>query len=271
MVVGLTKSLSLSLLYFPAGLLRLIAEAIDGGTPRSLIPSALVAVLLIPPLLYGAWRLLTKRPFVLDPIHWFFLLQLIGFIASLPFFYLDGGIRLTAATFPFTAAAIVLILAACKSAPVLTKTAPARSDSYQAVAMAAVIVVASLAAPQIGRMRSYQPSIEPITCALGDQGVRMLVGAGTAHINILDDDVKSVLPNIRRPDFQVAQSNEIIEFWQSLDLPATILMGLDHNSRQTQIVVGPPGFADGPRRLAALCAKPLSDRILSVRAAKKDG
>jgi hypothetical protein len=270
MVVGLAKSLSLSLLYFPAGLLRLIAEAIDGGTPRSLIPSALVAALLIPPLLDGTWRLLTKKPFVLDPIQWFFLLQLTGFIASLPFFYLDGGIRLTAATFPFTAAAIVLILAACKSAPALTKTVPARSDSYQAVAMAVVIVVTSLAAPQIGRMRSSEPGIEPITCEQGDQEVRMLVGAGTAHINILDDDVKSVLPNIRRPDFQVAQSNEIIEFWQSLDLPATILLGLDHNSRQTQIVVGLPGFADGPRRLAAICTKPLRDRILLARAAKKD-
>jgi hypothetical protein len=270
-IIGLTKTLFQSLLYFPPGLLRLIGEAIDGGTPHSLVPSALVAALLVPPLLYGAWRLLTKRPFVLDPIQWFFLLQLIGFVASLPFFYLDGGIRLTAATFPFTAAAIVLILAACKSSSALPEPTLARSDSYQAVTIAVVIVVASLAAPQMRRMRNSEPAIEPITCQQGDQEVRMLVGAGTAHINILDSDIKSVLPNIRRSDFRVAQSSEIIEFWQNLDLPATILTGLDHNSLDRQIVVGPPGFADGPRRLAALCTKSFSNGLLSVRPVKKVG
>ncbi|MDB5875806.1 MAG: hypothetical protein JWQ07_5248, partial [Ramlibacter sp.] len=81
----------------------------------------------------------------------------------------------------------------------------------------------------------------------------------------------SVLPNIRRSDFQVSESNEIIQFWKNLDLPATILTGLDHNSHRSQIIVGPPGFADGPRRLAALCTRPLSDGILTVRAARKGG
>ncbi len=270
-VIGLAKSLLQSLLYFPPGLLRLLGEAIDGGTPRSLVPSALAAALLIPPLLYGAWRLSAKRPFSLDPIQWFFLVQLVGFIASLPFFYLDGGIRLTAATFPFTATAIVLILAACKSSAALPKPVPARSYSYQAATIAAVIVVASLAAPQISRMRNSEPGIEPITCEQGEQQVRMLVGAGTAHINILDDDIKSVLPNIRRSDFRVAQSSEIKDFWQNLGLPATILTGLDHNSGHRQIVVGPPGFADGPRRLAAVCTKSLGNDILSAHPIRKAG
>jgi hypothetical protein len=276
MVVGLSRTLSLSLLYFPPGLLRLIGEAIDGGTPFSLIPSALVTALLVPPLLYGTWRLWTQRPFVLDPIHWFFLFQLIGFIVSLPFFYLDGGIRLTAATFPFTAAAIALILAACKSVSVLLKTVPTRSASYPAAAIAVIIVVGSLVAPQISWMRSSEPGTEPITCEQGDQQVRVLVGAGTAHVNILDGDIKSVLPNIRRADFRVAESSEIREFWENLDLPATILIGLDHNSGHGQFVLGPPGFADGPRRLAALCTKALSTKslsngVLSVRPVKKAG
>lgn len=271
MVIGLTKSLVQSLLYFPAHLVRLVAEAINGGTPRSLIPSALVGSLLIPPLLYGGWRLLTRRPFVLDHFHWFVLAHLVGFIASMPFFYLDGGIRLTAATFPFTAAAIVLILAACKSASAPPEPAFARGDSYQAVVIAGVVIVASLAVPLIGKIRNFESISEPVSCEQGDSQVRMLVGAGTAHINILDDGVKSVLPNIRRSDFQVSESNEIIQFWKNLDLPATILTGLDHNSHRSQIIVGPPGFADGPRRLAALCTRPLSDGILTVRAARKGG
>jgi hypothetical protein len=270
LVIGLAKSFSLSLLYFPAGLLRLIAEATDGGAPRSLVPSALVGALLIPPLLYGAWRLLARRPFVLEPLQWFFLLHLIGFIASLPFFYLDGGIRLTAATFPFTAAAIVLILAACKPASPPPKPVRSRGDSY-AFAVVAVIVVASLAAPQIGRMRNFKPGAERISCEPGDQPMAMLVGEGTVHINILDDDTRSVLPNIRRSDFRVPESNELIRLWQNLNLPATVLMGLDHASRSLQTIIGPPGFADGPRRLAALCTRPLSDGILSMRAARKDG
>jgi hypothetical protein len=99
----------------------------------------------------------------------------------------------------------------------------------------------------------------------------MLVGAGTAHINIVDDDIKSVLPNIRRSDFQVAQSSEIKEFWQNLDFPAAILTGLDHNSGHRQIVVGPPGFADGPRRLAAVCTQSLDNDVLSVRPIRKAG
>jgi hypothetical protein len=205
-------------------------------------------------------------------VRWFFLVQLISFVASLPFFYLDGGIRLTAATFPFTAAAIVLILSACKSASALPKSAPVQGDSYAAIATAALIVVASLVAPQIGKTRNFEADNEPISCGQEDRPARMLVGTGTAHVNILDDDkAKSELPNIRRSDFRVSQSNELLDFWQTLDLPATIVTGLDHVSGVIQTVVGPPGLADGPRRLAALCTKPLRYNILSARIAEKDG
>jgi hypothetical protein len=54
-------------------------------------------------------------------------------------------------------------------------------------------------------------------------------------------------------------------------VPATILTGLDHNSGHRQIVVGPPGFADGPRRLAAVCTKSLGNDVLSVRPIRKAG
>jgi hypothetical protein len=272
-LTGLTKTFMQSILYFPANLLFLLSDAIDSDRPRNLVPSTIIAALFIPPLLCGAWRLLTRKPFVLNPLQWFLLAQLIGFIASLPFFYRDGGIRLTAVTFPFTAGAIVLILSACKfgsASP--TATAPARVDSHTAIAIAALIVVASLVAPRIGRIRNVETGSEPFVCQQGEQPVRMLVGAGTSHINIVDDGTaKSVLPNIQRSDFRISQANEQQEFWQNLSLPATILTGLNRVSGVIQIVVGPPGLADGQRRFATLCTKPLKDNILSARIAGQGG
>lgn len=271
LIGGIIKTLWKSLVAFPIDLLTLLGNASDGGLPDSRAASGLAAAFLIPPLLYGAWRLAFRRPFMLDPLQLFVVLQLVGFLASLPFFYLDGRLRLTAATFPFTAAAIVMILSACKAAPYRERIMLVRGNGFYAGTLAMFIILASLAAPKINLMRPAQSGLEPVTCEAADMELRMLVGTGTAHVNIRDDDTESRLPNIRRSDFRVSNHSEIEEFWKTLNLPATILLGLDSNSRRAHLIVGPLGFADGSRRLTALCAKPLNGHVLSYRPARKDG
>lgn len=270
LIRGIVKTLWKSVIFFPIDLLTLLGDASDGGLPSSRPPAVLAAALLLPPLLYGAWRLVSRRPLAIGPLHLFLLLQLVAFVASLPFFYLDGRIRLTAATFPFTAGAIVLILAACKpSFSNADGIAITRSTTHYAGIIAILIVLASVAAPKFAQMRKPSPGLEAVTCEEADMRLRMLVGTGTAHLNVLEDDKKSVLPTVRRADFRISDHSEIQEFWHNLSLPATILIGLDHNSRRAQFIVGPPGFADGPRRLAALCVKPLSHGVLTYRPVKQ--
>ncbi|MBR1157292.1 hypothetical protein [Bradyrhizobium sp. JYMT SZCCT0428] len=268
LVSGIIMALWKSVASFPIDLLTLLGDGSDGGLPASRLPAVLASVLLIPPLLFGAWQLVSRRPFVVDALQWFLLLQLIAFIASLPFFYLDGRIRLAAATFPFTAGAIVLILAGCKRFSNLDGIVLDRIVSRYAGVIAILVVVASVAAPRFAQMRPPRGT-ESVSCETPDIRLQMLVGTGTAHVNVLDDGKRSELPNIRRSDFRISDNSEIQEFWKNLSFPATILIGLDHNSRRSQFLVGPPGFADGPRRLASLCATPLSHGVLSYRPVMK--
>jgi hypothetical protein len=266
LVIGLAKSFLLSAIYFPLHFFRLLADASDGGSPWKKIHVVVTAGLLVPPTVYGLFRSASRKRATLDRFHLFMIFQMTGFVASLPFFYYDGGIRLTAATFPFLAAAVAMILAACKSAQASKKSVEVLPiQNYIGISLGLAVVAVSLTVPMYSRTPAPLPATAAIPCAENNEQLRLALGEGTAHINILDGNVSSVLPDMRRTDFRVSDSDENKEFWQQFPLPTTLIMGFDYISRSVRLVSGPAGFADGPRRIGTICAMSLGNGVFAYR------
>jgi hypothetical protein len=158
-----------------------------------------------------------------------------------------------------------VILAACKTdATSLKQVDVSPIQSGIATAIGLTIVAASLTAPLANRMSASAPAINAVTCAENSSQLQMTLGDGTAHLNVRDGDVSSVLPDIRRSDFRTSYFNEMKDFWQTVTLPVTLVSGFDYISRSNCLVSGPVGFASGPRRVVSLCA-PLGNGIFSYR------
>ncbi len=209
-----------------------------------------------------------KTPWTkLDRFDFFLIVQLLAFIASLPFFYLDGGIRLTAATFPIAAATMALILSMLvPSRQFEEKAAVSKKIGIAAAAAVVTVVLVSLFAPKFNRFIEPAPMETAGECRAGEEKLLVRVGDGSAHVNIWNDRSQpSVGPDIRRADFSISESNERKQGWKSLSTPATILLAFDARSQSLRQIVGPAGFADGPSRWALLCATPLRDQIFTHR------
>jgi hypothetical protein len=264
---GLTKSFALGLATFPAHVIRLLADGSDGGSYWRPIHVALLSLLAIPALGFGAFKLARIPRSTLNRFDVFLLVQLLAFIASIPFFYLDGGIRLTAATFPLIAAAMAFVLAALTPSNLLSDTATvSRKIGITAISVAATVVLLSVLAPRINRSLESTPAIIAKQCGSGEEALQIRIGDGSAHLNILSDLGRaSIAPNIRQTDFAVSEVNEGKQEWRSLSAPATILLAFDAKSQSLRQIVGPLGFADGSSRWASLCATPLRGQIFTHR------
>lgn len=253
---GLTKSLALGLATFPAHIFRLLADGSDGGLPWHPVHVAVVGVLVLPLLGVGIFRLLQSRN-DLTRFHYFLIMQLLAFICSLPFFYLDGGIRLTAATFPFTAATMAVVLATLIPSGDVPKNIQVRSIiGIAAFAVVATVAFVSLLTPKINQLAKPAAMAARDQCEANETGLNIQIGYGSARINILGDPGKpSIAPNIRSTDFFVPEANEAKQAWRSLPVPATVLLAYDTRSGSARQILGPVGFADGPSKFAAFCAR----------------
>jgi hypothetical protein len=265
LIWGLSKSLFLSMVAFPVHIFRLLADGSDGSAPSALGHVACAAAIMTPAVCIGFFRTVKAQSQQPDRFHSYLLLNLIGFITSLPFFYLDGGIRLTAATFPVTAATIALLFSTFAAREANDRhNAVVQSNNVISYATMAIILVASLYAPKLNRLMNSEPIFADNQCSANEKRLEVRVGRGSAHVNVVSDatDV-SFAPNIRKRDFIIPETNERQLEWQSLRPPVTILMGFDSLSKMLVEMVGPPGFADGPPRLASLCAIPLNNTPFS--------
>jgi hypothetical protein len=264
---GLTKSLALGLATFPAHILRLLADGSDGGSPWRPTHVAVTGALMLPLLGFGAFKLLQLPRRKFDRFHYFLIVQLLAFICSLPFFYLDGGIRLTAATFPFTAATMAFILAALTPGQHnLENVTVAPRIGIAAFTAIAVVVLVSLLTPKINQLAEPAAATTREECGAGQQQLLIQTGDGSARINISGDLSKpSIAPNIRQTDFAVSEANEARQEWRSLSAPATVLLAYDIHSKSLRQILGPLNFAEGPSRLVTLCATPLRDSIFTHR------
>jgi hypothetical protein len=231
----------------------------------------IAAALMLPLLGLGIFKLLQLPRNKLDRFHYFLIVQLLAFVCSLPFFYLDGGIRLTAATFPMTAATMAFILATLTpSWQVPENAVVAQKIAIAAFSTAAIVVLLALSAPRIHQLIKPAAMTTGGQCGAGEEGLQIRIGDGSARINIVSDlRQPSVAPNIRQIDFAVSEANEGKQEWRSLSAPATILMAFDLKSQSLRQIIGPLGFADGTSRLAALCALPLHGQIFTHRVTSK--
>lgn len=264
---GLTKSLVLGILSFPAHVFRLLADGSDGGSPWRPIHVVIAGALLAPAMAVGAFKLLKRHWPKPDQFHVFLIVQLLAFIGSLPFFYLDGGIRLTAATFPVTAAMMALVLASLTPPrDYRENVVVSKKIGIGATAIVVTVVLISLSAPKISRLIEPAPTEAAGQCRAGEERLLVAIGDGSAHINILNDLGRpNIGPNIRHTDFSVSKSNERKQEWESLSAPTTVLLAFDARSHSLRQIVGPVGFADGPSRWASLCATPLHGQIFTHR------
>lgn len=265
--LGLAKSFLQSIVIFPAHVFRLLVDGSDGGSPWSLTHAIISIAVALPVLVLGALKIAQSQWRNLDRFHIFLIVQLLGFIVSLPFFYLDGGIRLTAATFPITAVTIALALS------ILTPFPPIKAAIFvtqkiaiAAFAIASFVVIASLSVSKLNYLIRPTSPLVAEQCGPGEEEIQMRIGRGSANINILDNfHQPSFAPNIRKADFSIPESNENKQEWRTIPTPSTILMGFDLKSHSLRQVIGPPGFAGGRSRLVSLCATPLHDQIFSHR------
>jgi hypothetical protein len=267
LIWGLTKSLVVSLATLPIHIFRLIADGSDGSAPSYFRHVAVVAAIMIPAVCLGVFTTLKRLRQPWDGFQLFLIIYLVGFVASLPFFYSDGGIRLTAATFPMTAATIALLFAALASPAEMGRHANvAPGISVVSYAAVAIIIIATLCVPGFSRAMTSSSPLLYRQCSAGEEQLKMIIGKGSAHINVIDDaGGVSFAPNIRGSDFLISDINESKREWQSLASPVTILMGLENDSKALLLIVGPLGFADGPSKLTSLCAERLQDSIFSYR------
>lgn len=266
LIWGLTKSFILGIATFPAHILRLVADGSDGGSFWRPAHIAICGALILPILGLGLFKLLRTPRTKLDRFHFFLFVQLLAFLASLPFFYLDGGIRLTAATFPITAATIALIFSTLSPFKQLENVAISNIVGIMAIVTAGTVVLTSLFVPKINRLIAPVPTETTSHCSAGEEALKVRVGDGSAHINILNDlSPASVGSNIRQADFAISEANEGKQQWRALVTPATILQAFDTRSRSLRQIVGPLGFADGPSRWASLCATQLHGQIFTHR------
>jgi hypothetical protein len=171
----LSKSLVVSLASYPIHIFRLLADGSDGGSPSALGHVAFVAVIMTPAVFIGFLRTLKVQSRRLDPFHLHLLIFLAGFVASLPFFYLDGGVRLTAATFPVTAAMVALFLSTFAAPAEVTSVAQGNAVlSYSATA---AIIVVSLCAPELNRLKSFGSTSVDKQCSTQEQQLKIRIGA----------------------------------------------------------------------------------------------
>lgn len=271
LIWGLTKSLALGIATFPGHIFRLLADGSDGGSHWRQIHMVIAAALMLPLLGLGIFKLLQRPRNKLDRFHYFLIVQLLAFVCSLPFFYLDGGIRLTAATFPLTAATMAFILAALTpSRRVPENAVVTQKIAIAAFSTAAIVVLLALSAPRIHQLIKPAAVTTAGQCEAGEEGLQIRIGDGSARINIVSDlRQPSVAPNIRQIDFAVPEANEGKQEWRSISAPATILMAFDLKSQSLRQIIGPLGFADGTSRLAALCALPLRGQVFTHRVTPK--
>lgn len=258
LIWGLTKSLALGIATFPAHILRLIADGTDGGLPWNPTHVVVAGILVLPLLGVGIFNLIRSRN-DLDRFHYFLIVQLVAFVGSLPFFYIDGGIRLTAATFPFTAATMAIVLTTLLPPMVIREKKQVRSIiGISAFSAVAIVAIVSMLAPKLNQLNQKSAVIATgHQCKENETELGIRIGYGSARINILNDSNKpSIAPNIRPTDFFVSEANEAKQKWRSLSAPATVLLAYDTRSGSLRHVLGPVGFADGPSKFTTLCAQP---------------
>lgn len=244
LIWGLTKSFVLGIASFPAHILRLLADGSDSGSPSRPIHFVICGAIIIPPLSLGLFKLLRTPRTELDRFHVFLIVQLLAFIASIPFFYLDGGIRLTAATFPITAATMALILSTLSPFKQPDKNvAVSRKIGSAAIVTAGTVVLASLFLPKINMLLASASTETTGQCSASEEGLRVRIGDGSAHINILNHPNRfSAGPDIQQADFAVSKANESESEWRALPTPATVLLAFDTRSKLLRQIVGPLGL-----------------------------
>jgi len=178
------KAVAVGMVVEPLRYLAQMARLLFLGSDGDLkVPAVLVALVALPlALVVGMglirWMKSERSPELAALFGYFWL----GFWLSLPFFYMDGGIRSVAATHPLAAATIVLALFRPTSR---FPTSGWRGASVLLVAVAAILVVVVVSMPALMPSKpAQQQAAITWSCPDGERAVRIRMDGGTPRVEM---------------------------------------------------------------------------------------
>lgn len=187
-----------------------------------------------------------------------------GFLASVPFLWVDGEARIYLATLPGLAAIAAMGIGGWKREDPVSEEAWERegppASEARAAAMAVLLVAAAFVGPAIAHPVTKPPMADP-AASVGDSGF-LVIRSNDLHIAILPSGApeKTFVPRVRREDYlrNIPAFSE--QEFRSLTGAGTLFYAriLNVSPGPQSLydrfvwVLGPPGMADGPARYLRL-------------------
>jgi len=264
---GLLKNLLMSPVIFVGQMIRVLAEQSDGSTAYSKLNFIIGSVVIVPSFLWGSMRFIRNRQSEAKGIFVLLLCFLLGFLLSLPFFYMDGGVRLTAATYPFVAAILTMATLGWRNIPV--NSVPHLKTSGYKIWMPMILglsmILAAMVGPMVGHWIIEKPQVTKGSCQDGEQQIVMRLGNGAAYLDIVDDNkLMSFAPLLRKENFIISDLNENAATWRTIHAPFTLLSGYDTASISHRYVVGPLGFVSQGQGYRVMCTRNVGTDVFPV-------
>jgi hypothetical protein len=189
-----------------------------------------------------------------------------GMIASIPIIYADGGERVFAATIPFVAALVAMVLSSVRrAAPSMTPADHALRWVPAAVIGASIVLVAVIG-PRLGRRwlggwAASAPASPP--CGEGQVGLSVVGTPASPKIDIVADGVKTFVPLVAYDAYEdglrtppgARKPNPSSDTFAGLPANTTLALAYDLSSRTTKFVAGPRGWLEDGRILS-ICTRP---------------
>jgi hypothetical protein len=259
---GLLKNLLMSPIYFFGHMIRVLVEQSDGSTAFSKLNYIIGAAVITPTFLWGSVRFIRNRQSETRGLFVLLLCFLLGFLLSLPFFYMDGGVRSTAATYPFVAAIFAMALLGWRNVPVnfAPQLKTSRYKIWMPLFLGSSIILAAMVGPMLGHRIIEKPQVPKVSCQAGEQQIVIRLGNNAAYLDIIDDNkIRSFVPQIRKENFVISDFNENAATWRTIHAPLTLLSGYDIAAKLHRYVVGPLGFVSQGHGYRAMCARNISN------------
>jgi hypothetical protein len=196
-----------------------------------------------------------------------------GTYLSLPFYFVDGGIRTLAAIFPYIALVVVLGTIGWRHPDYIRNRfkyslpvpwAGPKVSLLIGLLLVVSIIVTPFIGPLISPILLHPPeSIESVVCPSGEKGFAMRIDSGIPYIEILNDsDTRHTFaPQVKAVDFTADSTfMNMYNKYFDLNFPGDgtypqLILGYDLVSTSSYYILAPNDFVGNNRRYVSFCAK----------------
>jgi len=195
-----------------------------------------------------------------------------GTYLTLPFYFVDGGIRTLAAIFPYMALVVVLGTIGWRQSDYIEKSFKYTSlgswfDAKVPLLIGIFLIISIIATPLIGPLVSpvllHPPkSTVSAVCPYDEKGFLMRVDSGIPYIELLNDsDTRHTFaPYVKAEDFTADPTfmNMYTKYFD-LNFPGDktkpqLILGYDLVSKSSYYILAPNDFVGNNRRYVSFCA-----------------